>query len=689
MNVFELFAKLGLDTTEYNEGLEGAEKAGSSFGANLKKGIGVAAGVTAAGITAVTGATVAGTKAFVDGATEVAAYGDNIDKTSQRLGIGVEKFQEWDYVMNIAGTSMNNMQMGMKTLTNQLDAARSGSEDAQAKFAALGLSMEDIQNMSREEVFEAAIYGFQGMADSTERAALANDLFGRSGQELTPLFNMTEEETRSLINTANEYGMVMSEDAVAASATFQDSLTTLQGTMTGLKNNLLSQFLPSLSTVMDGLSLVFSGDTDSGLGMIEQGVNDLADNIAEVAPRFIQVGGTILTALASSITQNLPVLLSSGAQAISEIGIGIIQNLPVIIPSALSVLETIGGALLDNLDEILNAGVEILLTLTEGIASKSDQIIPTIVSVIHTIVGTLTQPEVAVPLIEGGLEIIMGLAMGLAQATPELVGMIPEIIANLITTLIEVAPELGETVLSLLGSLAVSVLGSVAGLMGMSFDEMMQGFDDIFSSIENFGADVLDWFSYIFDGRLLSDVGSFFSDLWSDFTGGFDDIFGVVSGFGDDVWNTITGTFEDVKNTVKNAIDKLVSFFDFDWSLPQLKLPHFSVSGGEAPWGFAGQGSLPRVSIEWYKKAMDAPYILDSATIFGAANGQYLGGGEAGSELIFGTNKLMSMIKQAVGGSKEIVINVYGAQGQDIRELAKEVSRELQNLIDDKEKVYA
>ena len=464
----------------------------------------------------------------------------------------------------------------------------------------------------------------------------------------------------------------------------------MQTSFTGLKNSMLSQFLPSFSRTMDGLSMVFSGsDIEGGLDLIEEGVNELADNISNVAPRFIQIGGTILTALASSITQNLPVLLSSGAQAISEIGIGIIQNLGVIIPSALSVIETIGGALLDNLDEILNAGVEILLTLTNGIASKSDQIIPTIVSVIHTIVGTLTQPEVAVPLIEGGLQIIMGLAMGLAQATPELVGMIPEIIANLISTLIEVAPELGETVLSLLGSLAVSVLGSVAGLMGMSFDEMMQGFEDIFSSIEDFGSDVLGWFTSIFDGTLLSDVGSFFSDLWSDFSGGFADVFSVVSGFGDDVWSTITGTFEDVKNTVKNAIDKLVSFFDFDWSLPQLKLPHFSVSGGEAPWGFAGQGSLPRVSIEWYKKAMDAPYILDSATIFGAANGQYLGGGEAGSELIFGTNKLMSMIKQAVGGSKEIVINVYGAQGQDVRELAKEVSRELQNLIDDKEKVYA
>ena len=68
MNVFELFAKIGLDTSEYDKGLEGAEKSTTSFGDKLKKGIGVAAGVATAAITATTAATVAGAKAFVDSA---------------------------------------------------------------------------------------------------------------------------------------------------------------------------------------------------------------------------------------------------------------------------------------------------------------------------------------------------------------------------------------------------------------------------------------------------------------------------------------------------------------------------------------------------------------------------------------------------------------------------------------------
>lgn len=655
MNVFELFAKLGLDTTEYNEGLEGAEKSASSFGANLKKGIGVAAGVTAAGITAVTGATVAGTKAFVDGVSSVAQYGDRIDKLSQKMNLSAESFQEWDFIMQHAGTSIESMQASIKTLSS---AAETGNE----AFEKLGLSQEEIANMSGEELFSATITALQNVESETERTYLAGQLLGRGATELGALLNMSAEETEEMRNQVHELGGVLSDDAVKNAASFQDSLQNMQTAFDGLKNNMLTQFLPSFTTVMDGLSLVFSGDTSSGLGMIEQGVNDLADNIAEVAPRFIQIGGTILTALSGSIIDNLPTLLSSGAEAVSQIGIGIISHLDEIIPAALSVLETIGGALIDHEAEILEAGTNVLMILVNGIASKADSIIPTIVQVIHTAVSILTKPEVAVPLTRGGLQIISGLALGLAEATPELVGMIPEIIGNIILTLIEVAPDIGMTILDLLGSLGVSILGSIGGLMGMSYEDITQGLLSIFDAANQFGADVLAWFGSIFEGDLLGDIGTFFSDAWNDFSSGFSDIFGVITGFGDDVMSKFTDTFDNAKKTVADAVSNFINAFKFKWELPKPKLPHFKVSGGEAPWGFGGQGSLPSVSIEWYKKAMDAPYILDQATIFGTAGGKLLGAGESGREIVYGHEQLLNDIGSVVDAklSKlQFVVPVY------------------------------
>ena len=654
MNVFELFAKLGLDTSEYNEGLEGAEKSASSFGANLKKGIGVAAGVTTAAITATTAATVAGTKAFIDGVSDVAAYGDRIDKLSQKMNLSAESFQEWDFIMQHAGTSIESMQASIKTLSS---AAETGNE----AFEQLGLSQEEIANMSGEELFSATITALQNVESETERTYLAGQLLGRGATELGALLNMSAEETEEMKNQVHELGGVLSDDAVKNAATFQDSLQNMQTSFTGLRNSMLTEFLPSFSTVMDGLSLVFSGDSEQGLGMIEQGVNDLADNIAEVAPRFIQIGSTILTSLSGAIIENLPILLSTGAEAISQIGLGIINNLDTILPAIFGVIEIIGGTLIDHEEEILQAGVNILLMLTNGIAEHADEIAPTIVGVIHTMVSVLTSPDVAVPLIRGGLQIIAGLASGLAEATPELVGMIPEIIGNIILTIIDVAPDIGMTVLSLLGSLAESILGSIVGLMGMSWEEVGGGLDTIFAGVGQFFSDI---FSNIggFFSDIVSDAGSFISDVWLGISGGLDDIIGSVSSFGQDIWNSFIGIFDNIKNTVSSGIDNLISMFDFDWSLPQIKLPHFNISGGEAPWGFAGQGSFPQVDIQWYKKAMDAPYLLDSATIFGAAGGHYLGGGEAGTEMIYSHDKLMNDIAAVVDSRlSELVFvnNIY------------------------------
>ena len=156
---------------------------------------------------------------------------------SQRLGLSYEGFQRWDYILGQSGVDIDSMQTGLKTLTNQLDDARNGSADAQARFEALGLSLEDISNMSREEVFESVISGFQRMEDSTERAALANDLFGRSGQNLTPLFNQSVEETQALAQAAEDLGLIMSDDAVKASADYQDALDTMQRTSNLWRNN--------------------------------------------------------------------------------------------------------------------------------------------------------------------------------------------------------------------------------------------------------------------------------------------------------------------------------------------------------------------------------------------------------------------------------------------------------------------
>jgi hypothetical protein len=82
-------------------------------------------------------------------------------------------------------------------------------------------------------------------------------------------------------------------------------------------------------------------------------------------------------------------------------------------------------------------------------------------------------------------------------------------------------------------------------------------------------------------------------------------------------------------------------------NLPKIKLPHFKIEGKLS----LSPPSVPKLKIDWYAKAMNSPMILNSPTIFGQANGRYLGGGEAGSEMIGGTNTVMGMIQSAVDRS--------------------------------------
>lgn len=137
----------------------------------------------------------------------------------------------------------------------------------------------------------------------------------------------------------------------------------------------------------------------------------------------------------------------------------------------------------------------------------------------------------------------------------------------------------------------------------------------------------------------------------------------------------ISDKINGAKDAVKSAIDKIKGFFNFSWSLPKLKMPHISISGGFSLY----PPSVPHFSIDWYAKAMKNGMILNNPTIFGMMNGKLLGGGEAGSETIVGTNSLMQMISKA---SKGTTINMtINSQDQDVYQLADLVSDRLTNQL--------
>ena len=135
----------------------------------------------------------------------------------------------------------------------------------------------------------------------------------------------------------------------------------------------------------------------------------------------------------------------------------------------------------------------------------------------------------------------------------------------------------------------------------------------------------------------------------------------TVSSILNGIKSTFTSVFNSVWSFVQGIVNRLKSIFNFSWSLPHIKLPHFSISGSFS----LKPPSIPHFSVDWYRKAMAGGMILNSPTIFGASGNHLLGGGEAGPEAVVGVQSLMDMIQSAVGNTQmtadagDITIPVY------------------------------
>lgn len=122
--------------------------------------------------------------------------------------------------------------------------------------------------------------------------------------------------------------------------------------------------------------------------------------------------------------------------------------------------------------------------------------------------------------------------------------------------------------------------------------------------------------------------------------------------------NAASEKLEGAKKKIKSIIDTVKGFFNFKISWPNIPTPHFGISPKGWKVGDLLQGSIPKLSIDWYAKAMDKAAVLDGATIFGASNGRLLGGGENGREVVSGEAHLIGLINQAVAQNNEALLEV-------------------------------
>lgn len=400
--------------------------------------------------------------------TGAAEYGDTIDKMSQKMGMSSDAYQEWDFVLQHCGASIESLKPAMKTLAT---AAENGSD----AFAQLGISQEQIAGMSQEQLFDATIAGLQNVTDETQRTYLAGKLLGKGATELGPLLNTSADDVADMRAQVHDLGGVMGSDAVKAAAAYQDSLQNMQYAFSGLKNNISGELLPTLTLIMDGVTKMLTGGGDEVAAAVGDLVVSLSGQLTAQAPRMMSVALTFIAALVTGLLSALPDLMGAAVDLVGALLLGIADQLPGIITAAMSALLGI--------------------------------------------VATITSPESITLLIQAAMQLMLALARGLITAIPQLIDAVPGIITNLVESFYAMLPEIigvGIEIVIALASGLVSNAGHIIAAVPRLVETIVRGFLACVKSYWNIGKSIVDG---IRQGvteqwqRLKSDVSHLFTGL--------------------------------------------------------------------------------------------------------------------------------------------------------------------------------
>lgn len=379
--IFRLFGSIMIDSTEAEKSLGKTDKAAQNTQDKLGKLVSGAAKFAAGAAASIAAA---GTAVFKF-ADNVASVGDTIDKQSQKLGISAKAYQEWDAVLGHCGASIDSLKGGMKTLTK---AVADASNDQVTAFQAVGLSMDQVKSMSTEDVFAAVVTGLQGMEEGAERTNIATTLLGKSAQELGPLLNTSAEDTAAMKQAVNELGGVMSDEAVAASASFKDALQDLTTIGTGFKNALGAQVLPYVTEAMTALTDGFRSGGIAGMATAAVDIaSDFAGKLVQEIPQLATSATQMLTGLASYLEGNADKIVAAGGQLVVNLVTSLVDNLPQIALAAAKLVVALAKALIENAPEAGRA----MLQVGEAVAEKAVQLGKDALTWGHDIIANFVQ----------------------------------------------------------------------------------------------------------------------------------------------------------------------------------------------------------------------------------------------------------------------------------------------------------
>lgn len=463
INLFDLFAKISLDTSEYDSGVKDVSKSGGSLASKLKNGLASAGKVAAAGIGAITaaaGAAVGGLLALESSTEEYRVAQGKLNTAFEAAGYGAETAQQaYNSFYGILGdtdTATEASQLLAK-LADSAEDVSTWTDIAAGVAGTFGdsLPIEGLIEASNETAKVGQVTGV--LADALNWAGISEDDFNarlsacssesERNQLIMDTLSGTYDEASEAFYRNNEALVESRNNQAQLDAT----LATLGQTVSNVKNRLLTEFLPAISNVATAFSGMLSGaaGADQEFASAVQGLVNVA---VSKLPEFLSMGVQILSSLASGIVQSIPTLVAAVPQIVAEIGEALTELLPQVLNMGVQLLDQLVSGietglpdmvarlpqivdnflsfLTEHLPDILDKGVEMLNSLVNGIINTIPQMVASLPKIITSFVTFIANnlPKI----IEAGINILVNLIAGIIKAIPQLVAALPQIIAAIV-----------------------------------------------------------------------------------------------------------------------------------------------------------------------------------------------------------------------------------------------------------------
>ena len=577
-----------------------------------------------------------------------AATAKNYGQAADSVTLSLLRLAEQNVTGSEASTALNRAMADLYTPT----------DDASKALDQLGVSAYKSNGEAKDfnDLVDELNGSLQGMTAEQKNNALATIFTTQGLQAFNKMTASSDATVQKFWKGIQDSSGSAAQQAATQLDNLQGDITLLSSATEGLQLAFYNTFSGTIRGAIKGITSEVSGLAEAmESGGISGALSKLAQdaiNFSGQLPGLTKIGGDLINGLISSVTQNSGSITTAVSQLLNNLASTISTGLNVFTSVGVNLLTTIANGMTQGIPTFLGQALPMLTQFTESLRSNAGK------------------------LINAGLTLIQNIAQGLINSIPVLIAYVPTIITNLAGIINDNAPKILATGVTIITNLAIGLVRAIPLLIA-NLPKIITAIVSIFTAFN--------WFSLgknIVTGIIkgVKNLPSLLKTAAKNAVNGFKGAFR-----GNGILSAVKGAFTKIPSAVKSIFTKAVSLvksfpgrfksaLTFSWSLPHLNLPHLSVSGGKAPFGIGGKGSLPSFHISWYKKAMESPYVFSDATLFGA--------GEAGDEMLYGRSRLMSDIREATRGTKnDVTINVTVNGADNPEEWGRRMASELRRQV--------